>query len=367
VFHNSIATLILVLSASCPAAVISTPLISQQATTTIYEDRDLGVRLYEQGDFDNAIKALRAGVKKYKDDAEAWRYLGLSLAGKENWKEARKAFEKAVAFNPSSATSHANLAHTLLFSKALKDARKEAERALSLDADSPEAHYVLGVIHLNQGACIQALTQANAALLGHPGFSGGYLLKSQSLICDIAEKSLRPVIFDGTVFKTSSPAESYKLTDEDKLVKAKDTALRFKEAAANLEAFLKLSPTGPESIMWKEQLETLRFYSEPADTSQVGRTVFSPSEVTTRVRVLSKPEPSYTEKARSALVEGTVVLRAIFAADGMVKNILVLNALPGGLTGRAIDAARQIRFEPATKDGRPVSTLQTIEYNFNLY
>jgi TonB family protein len=343
------------------------PVISQQATTTNHEDRDLGVTLYEQGDFDNAIKALRAGVKKYKDDAEAWRYLGLSLAVKENWKEARKAFEKAVALSPSSATLHANLAHTLLFTNALKEARKEAERALSFESNNPEAHYVLGVMHLRQGACGQALTQANAALLGHSDFSRGYLLKSQALICDIAEKSLRPVLFDGTVFKTTSPPESYRLTDEDRLVKAKETALRFKEAAANLEAFLKLTPPAPDLNMWKEQLETLRFYSEPADPSQAGRTVFSPSEVTTRVRVLSKPEPTYTEKARSALVEGTVVLRAIFAADGTVKNILVLNALPGGLTTRAIDAARKIRFEPATKDGRPVSILQTIEYNFNLY
>jgi protein TonB len=66
-------------------------------------------------------------------------------------------------------------------------------------------------------------------------------------------------------------------------------------------------------------------------------------------------------------VEGTVVLRAIFAADGKVKNILVLSPLPNALTERAIDAARKVKFEPATKDGRPVSMVVQLEYNFNLY
>jgi outer membrane biosynthesis protein TonB len=37
------------------------------------------------------------------------------------------------------------------------------------------------------------------------------------------------------------------------------------------------------------------------------------------------------------------------------------------LTEKAIAAARQIRFQPAQKDGRAVSQWITIEYNFNIY
>ena len=66
-------------------------------------------------------------------------------------------------------------------------------------------------------------------------------------------------------------------------------------------------------------------------------------------------------------MEGTVVLRAVFGADGKVKNILVLSPLPNGLTERSLNAARMIKFEPATKDGRPVSMLVQIEYHFNLF
>jgi TonB family protein len=97
------------------------------------------------------------------------------------------------------------------------------------------------------------------------------------------------------------------------------------------------------------------------------RTVFLSSELTTKANIISRPEPRYTDKARLAEVEGTVILRAIFATDGTVQNILVLHSLPLGLTERAIQAARQIKFTPATKDGRPVSQFIQIEYNFYPY
>ena len=95
--------------------------------------------------------------------------------------------------------------------------------------------------------------------------------------------------------------------------------------------------------------------------------VFSPREVTQKARILSKPEPQYTIEARQNNVSGTVVLRAVFGADGVVRNIRPVSSLPYGLTERAIMAARQIRFSPALKDGRPVSQYIQIEYNFNPY
>ena len=95
--------------------------------------------------------------------------------------------------------------------------------------------------------------------------------------------------------------------------------------------------------------------------------VFSGREVTSKARVLSKPEPTYTEAARKNQITGTVVLRAVFSSGGSVTNIHAVSGLPDGLTERAIAAAKQIRFVPATKDGRPVSMWMELQYNFNLY
>ena len=95
--------------------------------------------------------------------------------------------------------------------------------------------------------------------------------------------------------------------------------------------------------------------------------IYSTPQVTERARVLSKPEPQYTEDARRNQITGTVVLRAVFSRTGEVTNIRAVNALPFGLTEKAIAAARQIRFRPATKDGHPVNVHMQLEYNFNLY
>ena len=95
--------------------------------------------------------------------------------------------------------------------------------------------------------------------------------------------------------------------------------------------------------------------------------VLSQREVEQRARLLSKPEPKYTEEARRNQITGTVLLRAVFASSGEVVQIRALSSLPFGLTERAIAAAREIKFVPATKEGRPVSVFIQLEYNFNLY
>ena len=100
--------------------------------------------------------------------------------------------------------------------------------------------------------------------------------------------------------------------------------------------------------------------------SGIGRG-YTPAEVDQRARLLSKPEPQYTEEARRNQISGTVVLRAIFASSGEVVQIRALSSLPFGLTERAIAAARQIKFVPAMKDGHAVSVYMHLEYNFNLY
>ncbi len=102
--------------------------------------------------------------------------------------------------------------------------------------------------------------------------------------------------------------------------------------------------------------------NRPVDPNHVWRV----SEVQ-RARVLSKPEPQYTEEARKNQVTGTVVLRVIFSRSGEVTGIRAVSALPFGLTARAIAAARQIRFQPATRNGEAVSVHMQLEYNFNLY
>jgi TonB family protein len=94
---------------------------------------------------------------------------------------------------------------------------------------------------------------------------------------------------------------------------------------------------------------------------------FSPKDVTQKARIISRPEPQYTEEARKNQISGTVVLRAVLGSNGAVTGIRAVSGLPFGLTEKAIAAAHQIKFVPAQKDGHAVSQYIQIEYNFNLY
>ena len=93
--------------------------------------------------------------------------------------------------------------------------------------------------------------------------------------------------------------------------------------------------------------------------------VFYQNEVTTRAVLTKKPAPEFTDAGRSAGISGTVRLRIIMSADGTVSHFFVIKPLSHGMTEAAIEAARKIKFTPATFNGRAVSQFVTIEYNFN--
>jgi TonB family protein len=139
------------------------------------------------------------------------------------------------------------------------------------------------------------------------------------------------------------------------------------QAAESAERYVALDPKLSKSKLeeWNRRIGSLRGFAELAGDQSL--TTYSGKEVTTKVRVLSKPEPTYTPEARKHMVNGTVVLRCIFGANGRVFGFRAVASLPDGLTESAIRAARQIKFIPATKDGRPVSMYMQLEYNFNIY
>jgi len=77
------------------------------------------------------------------------------------------------------------------------------------------------------------------------------------------------------------------------------------------------------------------------------------------------PQADYTEEARRNKITGTVVLNIVFLASGEVGRIRVVVGLPYGLTEQAMEAAKKIKFKPATLDGRAVDKEKQVEFNFN--
>jgi TonB family protein len=94
------------------------------------------------------------------------------------------------------------------------------------------------------------------------------------------------------------------------------------------------------------------------------RVVSTPT--TTDLEVLSKPPVQYTSEARQLKVQGDVVLRVTFLANGQVVVQGIVRGLGHGLDEEARRVAQQIRFRPATRDGRPVDLTTTITISFQL-
>jgi TonB family protein len=85
---------------------------------------------------------------------------------------------------------------------------------------------------------------------------------------------------------------------------------------------------------------------------------------------LSKVEPRYTEQARQARLEGSVILQVDVRSDGTVApdNIDVVQGLGLGLDEQAIEAVKQWIFKPAFKDGKPIGAAMatTVQVQFRL-
>jgi protein TonB len=84
-------------------------------------------------------------------------------------------------------------------------------------------------------------------------------------------------------------------------------------------------------------------------------------------RILFAPDPDYSEEARKAKYQGTVVLWVVVAPDGRPRDIRVQRSLGLGLDEKAMEAVRSWKFEPARKDGQPVAVQINVEVNFRLY
>jgi TonB family protein len=81
-------------------------------------------------------------------------------------------------------------------------------------------------------------------------------------------------------------------------------------------------------------------------------------------RLVHSPDPQYSEEARKANVQGTVILWALIRTDGRPTDLRVVRSLGMGLDEKALEAVREWRFDPAMKDGTPVSVQVNIEVNF---
>jgi TonB family protein len=210
---------------------------------------------------------------------------------------------------------------------------------------------------MHQGSPLKALAETDSALQLKPNFGSALILKMEAALEAFAAAYTERTERFGKLNQREpplSPEERAQLTGY------------LKGAADSVEKFLALFPNERAAPFLRERLETLRLHAELVSQS-TAPLIYKADMVSTKAQILSKPEPLYTEQARQDRISGIVRLRMVLSFDGKVRHILVVQGLKGGLTEMAVNAARRIKFVPATKNGRPVSQFVTIEYMFSIY
>jgi TonB family protein len=319
-------------------AVCAAIAIAQAPTTKPHP----GILLFDQAKYKEAVLSLEGATKskEYKNDAEIWNYLGLAYRAKDDLKKSRKAFEKSVSLQPQNAVYHANLGYALLAIGEIKKALQSAEKAIALDPKNAGAYQIRGIINLWNFQLDPAEADADMSIRLRPMSADAHLLKSEVILTKLSVQ-----LAAGKAIKEEVPY--------------------LERAVHALQLGIEQCSKCPDVSKLREQLETVSVFYEHYTKSKAPSSV--PEDGVTPLRIIHKPQARYTDRARSNNVSGVVRLAALCGVNGRIEHILLLKRLGFGLDQQAIDAAKEIRFEPKMKDGKPVPTVITIEYSFTIF
>jgi TonB family protein len=87
---------------------------------------------------------------------------------------------------------------------------------------------------------------------------------------------------------------------------------------------------------------------------------------TRKPRVIHRVEPVYPADAREKNIKGSVILTMVVDREGNPQDVKIWRSLYPSMDQAALEAARQMRFEPALKDGQPVSETLRVEFYFSM-
>jgi len=118
------------------------------------------------------------------------------------------------------------------------------------------------------------------------------------------------------------------------------------------------------------EVEVVAGKTHSAPPSSASAAVISPANAADRVQMAAMKAPlvdasSYPLLAGQMSVQGSVLMQALIAADGVVEDLRVLSG-PTILVSAAREAVRQWRFKPYLLNGKPVETQARVTVNFTI-
>jgi TonB family protein len=97
------------------------------------------------------------------------------------------------------------------------------------------------------------------------------------------------------------------------------------------------------------------------------RADYRPGSGNSPPRTIFQHEPEFSEPARLAQYQGTVILQLVVNREGLPTNVHILTPLGCGLDAKAVQAVEGWKFKPAEKQGQPMAAEIEVEVDFHLY
>lgn len=303
---------------------------------------DRGFRLYQEGKYKESVALLESLSKQDEENPRIWNLLGLNYAQLGESKAARKALRKAVKYDPSSILYRGNLATMYISDGEFEDAEDEFEEILKLTPTDANSFYYRGVARYYDFDRPKAIEDADKALEIEPAFTKAVFLKMDATLTELV-------------------AESKNGGEESKITRMVGSARQALTKCLEVCA-------GSDLKQVRDRIESLGVFERYLLRSAGVAMAPLPDDVSKKeLKVLSKPRPGYSNKARAGGESGTVILLVEFKSNGNIGYVAVFEALRYGLTERAIIAAQGIRFEPFEVNGKPQTILKFVHYRFSIF
>jgi TonB family protein len=233
----------------------------------------------------------------------------------------------------------------------------------------PEAYYSRAIALGDSPEIVPALLFLSRRALGVKNFQGAEALAQHALtLAPTGSFAAHALLLKGNIVLAqdlSGVAESYYLqalgavkpgsTDSALVMETYTQLMRKQSRIGEADAMADTAAT-----IRKNHIAELAPRRDAATTPlRVGNGVTAPV-------LVAKKEPEYSEEARVAKIQGTIVLSIVVGVDGHAADITLVRSIGFGLDEKAADAVLQWQFKPGMRDGLPVPVMAQIEVNFRL-
>lgn len=273
----------------------------------------------------------------------------------------------ALRLAPESANAHLQQALLLLARSKLAESQAVAEQACELAPEDPETWHVLGRILLTRLASGEDAEGLRVALL-----------RTSKRLRKLAKTAFQ---FDLLALAAAARGETREATNLASKALAKDSSC----AICYLTGAVLIRLAGDEQLAERSlelannllpEHQNPEFAFAPArwvesrvapEKTPIGTGACTTAEESGCVppKPIAMPLPAYPAAARAAGIQGTVVFRYIIGTDGRVTAAKQIEG-PEELGRICWEIMKDWRFEPATKDGKPISITRTARFPFKI-